>query len=543
MTTPATLAIDVVIVFLFAAVAGAGYRDRETPGAIPFVVLSGLLAGLAIGVVVARATAVPRAWTPYALFTPFVFAALAWLVLAFEYTGRGPAITNRRAAALAVFGVSVIVVTALGDVVPDVILPLWVLLINVFQIALISMLGYGAVLVARSAIDYGDLPLSGSLALSAVGCGLVAITVIIALTPALPYDTAFVALEAILVTTALLLLLAQARFGIFETGAGAGHLARESVLDGMSAAVAITGRRNRVLDVNRPAVRTFDIDQPSDLGDPIESLLGFDPRETDEGPVSLGTAQGRREFECEWWNLTGGGEEPVGRAYVLRDVTDRVTREQRLDVLNRVLRHNLRNDLDAIRGFAETLEEDTETVDTVALAEQIRDTAADVADLGRTLSEAERLLDAERLDAGSVDVGSVMENVATRLGETYPDASVSVQTGTGGVALGTDRRILEIVLDETVENAIEHNDSATPSVDLVAEDRSDGIVIEVRDTGPGIPERERAVLTEGEERPLRHGSGVGLWLVYWGVTRLGGTLSFREREPRGSVVSIRLPAR
>jgi signal transduction histidine kinase len=68
-------------------------------------------------------------------------------------------------------------------------------------------------------------------------------------------------------------------------------------------------------------------------------------------------------------------------------------------------------------------------------------------------------------------------------------------------------------------------------------------MIEVRDDGPGIPEQERSVLLEGTETPLRHGSGLGLWLVYWGVVRLGGDLQFREREPRGSTVAVRLPDR
>lgn len=53
--------------------------------------------------------------------------------------------------------------------------------------------------------------------------------------------------------------------------------------------------------------------------------------------------------------------------------------------------------------------------------------------------------------------------------------------------------------------------------------------------------RERAVLLDAEESPLRHGSGVGLWFVNWGVSRLGGGPRFRGRDEGGTVVSLTVP--
>lgn len=107
------------------------------------------------------------------------------------------------------------------------------------------------------------------------------------------------------------------------------------------------------------------------------------------------------------------------------------------------------------------------------------------------------------------------------------------------------REYLAIVLNNLIENAIERNDAETPRVVVsVARSADDGefIALRIRDNGPGIPAMEREVLEQGSETPLVHGSGLGLWLVYWSVTGLGGTVTFEATEPRGSIVTVRLPA-
>lgn len=537
---PFLVDLALVVAFLLVAVLAIGHRDQ--PGAVPFVLLSVLLAAMVVGIAVGRSSALER-WTPYLLFVPFVFASLAWLALAFEYTGRGPVVTRQRAAGLTAFGIAVVGITGLGTVVPDPALQVWFLLVNVLQLALITAVGYGMVLVARSGVGYGDLPRSGSLVLTTAGGGLLAATVVQILAPAIPYETVFPLAEGILAGTAALLLLTQVRYRVFDSGPSAGHLARETALDEMAAAVAITGREGSLLDFNRTAERTFDIAQPDTLGEPIEEALGVGPDLVDAGPVSLETSEGRRQFELECSELTSRTGEPIGRAYLLQDVTERRTHEQRLDVLNRVLRHNLRNDLDAIRGFAEALEHGDPDTHPADLAARIQGTADDLAALGETLSRGERLLEAGPLDPEPVDIDALLRRVTESLDERYPDASVTTQTTEGTTVVPTDRQVLETVLEETIENGIEHNDSEPARVEIAVLDDDSGVVVEVRDDGPGIPEQERSVLLEGTETPLRHGSGLGLWLVYWGVVRLGGDLEFREREPRGSTVSIRLPDR
>ena len=103
---------------------------------------------------------------------------------------------------------------------------------------------------------------------------------------------------------------------------------------------------------------------------------------------------------------------------------------------------------------------------------------------------------------------------------------------------------LDVALDHVVRNAVEHNDAADPHVSVTIEGPTDDGEVEVvvADSGPGIPEVEREVLLEGDESPLKHSSGLGLWILNWIITRSGGRIEFDENDPRGSRVTLALPA-
>jgi len=68
----------------------------------------------------------------------------------------------------------------------------------------------------------------------------------------------------------------------------------------------------------------------------------------------------------------------------------------------------------------------------------------------------------------------------------------------------------------------------------------DTVTITVADDGPGIPEKERAVLAQGRETPFDHTSGLGLWLVTWIVGDSGGEIDFETDDQWGSIVRLTL---
>lgn len=221
------------------------------------------------------------------------------------------------------------------------------------------------------------------------------------------------------------------------------------------------------------------------------------------------------------------------------DITEQKEREQHLQVIDRVLRHNLHNSLNVIGGGAATIREQA-TGDVAKLADTIVEQSErllSTADKERKIVE----LLTEPPEYESVDLAVLVEDAVAALESEYPEAEVETSVRGDVEAIVTDR--FDLVVSELVENAIIHNDQEPPVVRVEVEPVSEGVRLRVLDNGPGIPPMNIDVLTEGSEKPLYHGSGLGLWLVHWVVQRCHGTLDFDERQPRGNVVTVALPVR
>ena len=225
------------------------------------------------------------------------------------------------------------------------------------------------------------------------------------------------------------------------------------------------------------------------------------------------------------------------------DVTNRRLREQQLSVLNRVLRHNLRNGMNVIEGNTALLSDAIDDAETQSFVDAIAERAAALADLSRKAGTIDSLFDHEPPDGATADLGVLFETMADEFRSAYPDAELSI-ADIEPITVRADSR-LQVALTELLNNAADHNDQPTPRVGLTATPADPGrsgewVDIIIVDNGTGIPEQERATIETGEETPLRHGTGLGLWLVYWTVSLLGGEVSIEDRSP-GTCVTLTLP--
>ena len=226
------------------------------------------------------------------------------------------------------------------------------------------------------------------------------------------------------------------------------------------------------------------------------------------------------------------------------DVTNRRLREQQLEVLNRVLRHNLRNAINVIEGRAAMLRKALDDEELQTHVSAIEDRSAALSSLGDKSATVRSLFDNEAATQTACNVTRLLTEVVDELSDEYPDAMLTASTPDSLHARADYR--LKTALSELIENAIVHNDQSTPEVTVTtrspSKDRTgEWIELVVADNGSGIPDQEQETIERGEETPLQHGTGIGLWIVYWTISLYGGEISIEENAPRGTRVVLSLP--
>jgi signal transduction histidine kinase len=203
-------------------------------------------------------------------------------------------------------------------------------------------------------------------------------------------------------------------------------------------------------------------------------------------------------------------------------------RERLNAVLNRVLRHNLRNSMNAVSGYAELLTQRL-TGDEQKLAQRIMTSADNLTELGETARKLENVA-RDASPPEHQNLGSLLSSVATELREHHPEAEIDIEVPDSQTAFANE--YLKPALYELGENAITHTDE-DPELELSLyseTEQDDWVVIEVEDNGSGLPEMERDILRGQIETQLEHGQGLGLWFVYWTVVRSGGKLTVAVDE-------------
>jgi two-component system NtrC family sensor kinase len=248
----------------------------------------------------------------------------------------------------------------------------------------------------------------------------------------------------------------------------------------------------------------------------------------------------------------------VGEDITSRVVANRaVARSEKLAAVGRLAAgvvHEINNPLATIAACAEALES--------RVSEGVYGAGEDVDDLREYLqlirSEAFRckqitngLLDFSRARAGQsapVQIGEVIESAARLVlhQRRGPSVKINVEIAKSLPLVSADEGQLQqavIILSENAIDAMPEGGALTLRA-ARAEDETGGIVIEVSDTGHGIPPeiRERIFDPFFTTKEVGRGTGLGLAVCYGIVTEHGGRIAVDSTPGGGTTFTIRLPA-
>ncbi len=334
----------------------------------------------------------------------------------------------------------------------------------------------------------------------------------------------------------------------------------DAILAAMEDGVLAVDHRGTVILANQSLARSLDLREPlgrhylevirqRDVGEVIDSVL----RTGERRAVEVELLHLRRVFALTGVPFPGAEGTPPGVVLTFHDATER----RRLDRIRRDFvanaSHELRTPLTSIRGFVEALEDGA--VNEAETAQRFLGKIRVHAD--RMAALVEDLLELSRLESGErpphweqVMPADVVEDVVVSFSGLAGRKEIALKRADGGAPpVVTDADRLRRILENLVENAVKY----TPAGGRV-EVRSDpgpdgGVVMEVKDDGPGIGAEhlprifERFYRVDKARSRELGGTGLGLAIVKHLAEGMGAFVSVESELGRGTSFRVTLPAR
>lgn len=202
---------------------------------------------------------------------------------------------------------------------------------------------------------------------------------------------------------------------------------------------------------------------------------------------------------------------------------------QELQVLHRIFRHNISNDITVIRGYigvALDRATDSNVKDHLSTALQKADEVIDMSEKLQIVA----VTDFESTIHSSTDLIEIVEREC--LDFEWDRFAATLETDLPETARVRGDEIICYAVREALDNAISHfdRDPAECRISITVEKGIVETVVTISDNGPGIPEPELETINRGDETQTLHSSGVGLWLISWICSLCGGEAELRVED-------------
>jgi len=217
------------------------------------------------------------------------------------------------------------------------------------------------------------------------------------------------------------------------------------------------------------------------------------------------------------------------------------TQTEELELLNRLLRHDVAHEVSAVNKRALLLKRTVADADAREDLDEIVRSGERVAELLDTVRTLMGTMLGDEVEVDPVPLGPTLRTEIDRARSLHDDAVVEAPESLPDVTVAASDALRE-VFRNLLTNAVYHNDTARPTVTVDVEETAETVVVRVADDGPGIPDDQKgAVFGRGESGLESPGTGIGLYLVDTIVETYGGDVWVEDNDPRGTVVCVRLP--
>ena len=318
--------------------------------------------------------------------------------------------------------------------------------------------------------------------------------------------------------------------------------ARRVLLEDIDDAAVVLDQQDRLVYANRVAHDLFGTDleyvgMPADefvssTGDQDLSQL----TEMDNGKIEIKIMP---NSEKRHFSVTAStvGDDERRRAFVLHEITaEKEYRQQieeqrdNLDILNQVLRHDIRNDLQLILAYTKMVADIIDDEEAETHLQTVHENAEHAVDLTKVAREMAAVMLSAEQELEPISISSVVQSEIEQVREAYPDANIISAAEVQQVSVRANE-MLGSVFRNLLKNAMQHNDKPVPTVAVSSKTENGNIRIRVADNGPGISDALREeIFGKGEKGLDSEGTGIGLYLVRSLVESYGGGVWIEDQE-------------
>ena len=339
----------------------------------------------------------------------------------------------------------------------------------------------------------------------------------------------------------------------------------DNILESLNDGLAVLDRNGRVIRWNRQMEELYGVRHESAVGLPLDELFETSVVRMIRGPAAAaeGTAHYRipmsTRHEPPRRLLVNLGSTPlrdshadvVGSLVIVEDISTRVQLEEQLQISEKMasigllaagVAHEVNTPLTGISSFTQMLLESAPPDDpSTHVLEKIERQTFRAAKIVNGLLNLAR---PAQVDSGPCDINAVVNDVLSLLEHQFRTGSIQVRKELAAappLVQGIEHKLQQVFL-----NLFLNARDAMPRggwLTIVTRSERAGAVVEVADTGSGIPAAQLSRIYDPffTTKEIGKGTGLGLSITYGIVQEHGGSIACDSQVGQGTRFSIRLP--